>query len=249
MKNFFSFISIISVFFCVSAAGAMDCEESNAMLGKAFADKPDEMTSQYIETAIQGCPENAELFERIGRYYEKWYKEELNPEKQAEYKKLAQTYYQKAIAAKEGGGSEEIKTQLAGLEKSREFNEVAFRALRPTAPGQTGSGLKLDVHFAFDSHALSDAAQKHLDVLGKILKEQPGIRISLEGHTDMAGPAAYNESLSFKRAKCARKYLMDNYGIEDDRILVAGFGFERLADKEDPYSEVNRRVEVIKISE
>jgi len=240
---------IIASLLMVSISSAADCKEGKAMLDKAFANAPDEMTGQYIEMAVQSCPDNADLLKRIAQYYEHWYKTELNPDKQADYKRLAQDYYRKTIATEEGGQSEEMKTQLAKLENDQEFNEVTFRALRPSSKGKTGSGLNLDVRFERNSYALSDTAQKHLDVLGRLLVEQKTVMVSLEGHTDMTGTAEYNKGLSLKRAESAREYIVSTYNIQQDRISVSGFGFEHLADRQDPYSVANRRVEVIKLSE
>ncbi len=240
---------MVPLFFSSGVMNAEDCNEGNALLNKVFANAPDEMTGQYVKMAVQSCPESEEIRKRVAQYFEMWYKKELNPEKQAQYKQLAQDYYSKAIETREGDASVEIKTQPAGLEGGGEFNEVVFRALRPTSPGKTGSGLKLDIHFERGSWQLSDTAQKHLDILGKILSEQPSITISLEGHTDMKGPWDFNKDLSLKRAESAQKYILDKYNIDSGRIIVSGFGFERLADKQNPYSAANRRVEVLKLSD
>ena len=251
MKKVVSILSavIIAAFFMTGVSIAKDCNEGKAMLDKAFANAPDEMTRQYIDMALQDCPDNAEILKRIAQYYEHWYKTELNSDKQAEFKKLAEGYYRKAIASAGNSGSEDLKAQLTGLESSREFNEVAFRALRPTKQAKSGSGLKLDVHFDRNSYKLSDTAQQHLDILGKILAGQKSVTISIEGHTDMTGTADYNKSLSIKRAESARDYIIKKYNIEKDRIHVAGYGFGRLADRKHPFSAVNRRVEVVKLSE
>ncbi len=250
MKKTVVFIAMAMVFgiFNSGILCAEDCKEGNEMLDKAFANAPDEMTLQYIEMATQNCPANTGLFKRTAEYYKLWYEKALNAEKQAEYKSLAQDYYRKAIATKGSADSKEMKTQLADLEGSNEFNAIAFRALRPSTKGNTGSGLNLDVHFARNSYKLTDSVQKHLDVLGKILGEQASTTISLEGHTDMTGSAPYNMTLSLKRAKSVRDFLEKEYGISSERINVSGYGFTRLADKKDPYSKANRRVEVIKLA-
>ncbi len=251
MKKVISVLSLVvfASLFIVTISWAGDCNEATAMLDKAFANAPDEMTGQYVEMAVQNCPDNTALLKRIAQYYEHWYKTEPNAEKQAEFKSLAEDYYRKTIATEENGGSEEMKSQLAKLESSQEFNELTLRALRPSSKGKTGSGLKLDVHFDRDSYKLSDTAQKHLDILGKVLAEQQSMAVSLEGHTDMTGTADYNKDLSLKRAESVREYVVSKYNIQQKRISVSGFGFERLADRQDPYSAANRRVEVIKLSQ
>ncbi len=242
-------IAAVAAFFMTGVSVAKDCADGKAMLDKAFVNAPDEMTKQYIDMAIQQCPDNVDIFKQIAQYYEHWYKTEMNADKQAEYKKLAEEYYQKAVASAGGKESRKLKTRLTSLQGSNEFNEVAFRALRPTKQGKPGSGLRLDVHFDRNSYNLSKTAQEHLDILGRILAEQKSVTICLEGHTDMTGTADYNKLLSIKRARSARDYIVNKYHVDKDRIQVAGYGFERLADREHPYSAVNRRVEVIKLSE
>ena len=242
-------IAVMSGIFIVSISNAEDCEDGNAMLDKAFETAPDEMTLQYIEVAAQFCPENSRLYKRIAQYYELWYKTELNPNKQAKFKGLAEDFFQKAIASSKDAGTKKMKRHLNQLKRNNEFNEVAFRALRPSTQGNAGSGLKLDVHFEYNSCALSDTVQQHLDILGKSLGEKESINICLEGHTDMSGTSEYNEDLSCKRAEAVREYIMKKYNISQNRIRTVGYGFKRLADKNNPYSKMNRRVEVIKLSE
>jgi len=251
MKNKINLLgmAIIAALFIVSISYADDCKEAEALIDKAFAGTPDEMTEQYIEMAVQQCPENAGLFRRIAQCYEKWYKKELNAKNQAQFKELAQNYYRKALKVDDGANSKELKTELTKLENTNEFNEVTFRALRPSSSGKTGTGLNLDVHFDRNSFELSDTVHKHLDILGKVLADKESITISLEGHTDMSGTAGYNQSLSVKRATEVKEYLVNTFNISSDRINTNGYGFDRLFDQEAPYSRANRRVEVIKLSE
>lgn len=246
---FLLLVGIFTSLFIITIASADNCKDGEAMIDKAFANAPDEMTEQYIEMAIQQCPNNAGLYRRIAQYYEQWYKKELNANNQKTYKKLAQDYYRQALKVDDGSESKGLKSELARLEDSNEFNEVAFRALRPSSQGTTGTGLKLDVHFDFNSYELTDTVQKHLDILGKILVEEETIIVSLEGHTDMTGSADYNKDLSVKRAEEVKGYLIKSYNISSDRIQTTGYGFERLADRNEPYSRINRRVEVLKIAE
>ncbi len=242
-------MAILAVLFIVSISYADGCKDADALIDKAFAGAPDEMTGQYIEMAVQQCPENAGLLRRIAQCYEKWYKEELNAKKQVEFKELAQGYYRKALKVKGGANSKEVKTELAKLESTNDFNEITFRSLRPSSQGKTGTGLNLDVHFDRNSIQLSGTVQKHLDILGKVLTDKESITISLEGHTDMTGAADFNQSLSIKRAEKVKEYLVKTYNISSDRINTNGYGFNRLTDRNDPYSRANRRVEVIKLSE
>jgi len=65
----------------------------------------------------------------------------------------------------------------------------------------------------------------------------------------MYGTASYNKDLSIRRAESAKDYLVDTFNINPERIVTLGFGFEHLADEDDPYSPENRRVEVLKIAQ
>ncbi|MDD3804338.1 MAG: OmpA family protein [bacterium] len=57
----------------------------------------------------------------------------------------------------------------------------------------------------------------------KLLKDNPKVKIEVQGHTDSVGAAASNETLSQARADAVRKYLVDN-GIDAARIQTKGYG-------------------------
>ncbi len=75
-----------------------------------------------------------------------------------------------------------------------------------------------------------------------------GSTILLNGHTDAAGSPSYNLDLSHRRAQSVRRYLIQTFKIPEDKLLVAGFGFERLKVPDQPLSGENRRVEVVNAS-
>ena len=75
-----------------------------------------------------------------------------------------------------------------------------------------------------------------------------GAVIMLNGHTDAAGSPNYNLDLSHRRAQSVRKYLIKTFRIPEDKLLVAGFGFERLKVPNQPLAGENRRVEVVNAS-
>jgi outer membrane protein OmpA-like peptidoglycan-associated protein len=79
------------------------------------------------------------------------------------------------------------------------------------------------VHFDFDKSAVRADARPILDEAVSTLKEEPGIMISVEGHTDGIGSDAYNQKLSVRRAEAVRDYLA-SHGIEGSRMTVRGFG-------------------------
>ena len=85
------------------------------------------------------------------------------------------------------------------------------------------------VFFAYDSYALTSAAQSTLSKQAKWLKANPSVTISVEGHADERGTREYNLALGERRANAAKDYLM-TYGISSDRISVLSYGKERPVD-------------------
>jgi outer membrane protein OmpA-like peptidoglycan-associated protein len=78
-----------------------------------------------------------------------------------------------------------------------------------------------------------------------ILKENPTLKLSIEGHTDNVGKASQNLSLSQKRANAVKKYLVSQ-GIDNDRLTAVGYGQEKpVADNKTSEGQAkNRRVEL-----
>ncbi len=101
------------------------------------------------------------------------------------------------------------------------------------------------VFFAFDSDRILPKSYALLDKVAQVIVEHTEIpKILVEGHTDADGPAAYNLTLSDRRAKSVMRYLIAA-GVEPERLLAEGFG--ESAPIESNASEAgkakNRRVE------
>ncbi len=79
------------------------------------------------------------------------------------------------------------------------------------------------VPFAFDGSIILYDFFSLLDDVAEILIRGPDLCISIEGHTDDVGDAAYNQRLSEDRARAVRAYLIDR-GIDAARLVAAGFG-------------------------
>ncbi len=62
-----------------------------------------------------------------------------------------------------------------------------------------------------------------LDNVVKLMKDNPTLKIQINGHTDNVGKPADNLSLSDNRAKAVVQYLTSK-GIEPARLSSQGFG-------------------------
>ncbi len=99
--------------------------------------------------------------------------------------------------------------------------------------------------FDFDKAIIKPAAFAELNGVVTILKKNPAMTVTLMGHTDNVGSAAYNKKLSIKRANAAKDYLV-NKGISAGRITCEGYGFSQpvATNKTDFGRSLNRRVEI-----
>ncbi|MDY6251858.1 MAG: OmpA family protein [Bacteroidales bacterium] len=83
-----------------------------------------------------------------------------------------------------------------------------------------------NIFYDFDKASLRPASKKALDELVKTLKDNPYITIELSAHTDRVGTDAYNNKLSYRRAKSVVDYLIA-HGVDSLRLKPAGYGKTR----------------------
>lgn len=120
----------------------------------------------------------------------------------------------------------------------------------------TNEGLRIemiesvdDVFFKLSSAKLSKAAETILENIGYEINKLPN-KVVVEGHTDARpftdnGSEYTNYELSSDRANSARRALLKG-GLSESKIdEVRGYADNRLRDKGDPYSIVNRRISII----
>jgi outer membrane protein OmpA-like peptidoglycan-associated protein len=102
-----------------------------------------------------------------------------------------------------------------------------------------------NIYFEFDKAVFLKGSMNELGNLVKMMADNPSITVEISGHTDNVGNAAYNKSLSQKRADAVREHLITN-GVAANRVSSVGFGEEKpLASNDDEREgrELNRRVE------
>lgn len=92
-------------------------------------------------------------------------------------------------------------------------------------PSAEGEGMFQDIHFGFDSYSLDDQARADLQSNARTLKEQSGLQVTLEGHTDERGTVEYNMALGAERARAVKSALVAA-GIPGSRIDTISYGEE-----------------------
>ena len=101
------------------------------------------------------------------------------------------------------------------------------------------------VLFDFDSAEIKSEAYPMLDEASDILKKNPDLKVQIDGHTDNTGPAAYNMTLSERRANVVMEYFISK-GVDAKRLTTKGFWFTKPAasNETEEGRAKNRRVEL-----
>jgi len=102
--------------------------------------------------------------------------------------------------------------------------------------------------FKFDSSELGPEAKAALDVfVQKLVEENRGVYLEIQGHTDNTGEESYNLLLGNKRAEAVMEYFYKQYHIPLHRMQVFSYGSTApISDNKtkDGRSQ-NRRVEIL----
>jgi chemotaxis protein MotB len=140
------------------------------------------------------------------------------------YLQIADTQAELATTKSELQAIIGIRTDLIGELQS------TFNNSKMVVDAQTGSiTFSSDVLFGFDSEKLNDASKKELSevipkYLSVLLQDRFRENISeiiIEGHTDTNGTYAYNQELSYARAKAVADFcLKEGNGLSADQILL-----------------------------
>ena len=110
--------------------------------------------------------------------------------------------------------------------------------------GEMPDSLALPIQFQFDSARILPLSFAQLDAMAEGIKlAGADAKVAIEGHTDAAGNSDYNLSLSLRRARAVKEYLVKVHGITAENLSVVGMGSSQPLNKSNPYARENRRVE------
>jgi len=107
------------------------------------------------------------------------------------------------------------------------------------------------INFKFDSAVILEKSKPILDKFGQALQsdELAHSVLMIAGHTDSVGSDIYNLSLSYQRAEAVKNYLLKNYKLTEQRLVIRAYGEEQPIDSNETEQgrTLNRRVEFIRI--
>jgi outer membrane protein OmpA-like peptidoglycan-associated protein len=102
------------------------------------------------------------------------------------------------------------------------------------------------IYFKFARADIRPVSEPVLKEIAAVLKNNPGWKLSIVGHTDNVGNAAANLDLSRRRAASVKVALVERYAVDANRLTTGGFGASEPQAKNDtPEGRArNRRVEL-----
>jgi len=112
----------------------------------------------------------------------------------------------------------------------------------------TGRVIVGGISFDFDSSNLSSSSLPSLQAVLSYLRDNPGVKIRIEGHCDTSGDTSLNPALSQARADSVRDWLIER-GIDSLRLWAVGMSHNYpIADNSTAVGQAkNRRVELVKV--
>lgn len=143
--------------------------------------------------------------------------------------------------------TKKIKDQ-AGSEKS-ELQKLESKGIQFEVSGDSDSGKAgglSTIYFDFNSAILNSEIINKLNKNLEVLKNNPSLKIQIEGHCDERGSVQFNLALGEKRARNIFEYL-ENNGINKTRLAMISFGKERpvsYGHEEDSWAK-NRRANFV----
>ena len=103
-----------------------------------------------------------------------------------------------------------------------------------------------NIYFELDKDTIKPRYTEVLDEVAKVMKWNPEVTLSINGHTDDLAGEAYNKTLSRERAEQVKEYLID-MGVAADRMETYAYGENRpkVPNTTAANRALNRRVELI----
>lgn len=131
-----------------------------------------------------------------------------------------------------------------GFEKSLTFSAEEMKK----ALDQDGRIALYGILFDVDKASLQQDSIKELAHIVTLLRQNPDLKLEIQGHTDSQGADSYNMTLSQKRAETVKSFLQ-LFGIQGERLQAKGYGeTEPVASNDNDQGRAkNRRVELVKL--
>ena len=144
------------------------------------------------------------------------------------------------------GGNYEVVTRIDRAPPAQGGGGTGAAQMAAGLGGRDCRAELTGVYFTTASAQVLDVSLPVLQRFAALLRQHPDWEVTIEGHTDNVGSAAYNLDLSSRRAQAVRETLVTRFGVPAARLKARGYGFTRPIESNatDQGRAHNRRVEV-----
>ena len=154
-----------------------------------------------------------------------------------------------SLARRRAGSSGSAGPELTAAEIARGLTTVVVSSTG--AHYEDKAHIDVPIYFDSGSTRISRRSQAQLGQIARALRGRAlrRIRIRIDGHTDSRGSAAYNRTLSERRAESVKRALVEEHRISRERLETAGFGESRPVEPNDTEAgrAANRRVTFVNL--
>lgn len=119
-----------------------------------------------------------------------------------------------------------LTSRLDSLERDLQALRTEFNASIQRM--ETAVRFNVPVHFDFDDATVRESDRAMLDRFAQVVgKYYTGSTITVEGFTDPAGSASYNQQLGMERAEAVSSYLSGTAGLSSATLKAVSYGEAR----------------------
>lgn len=105
------------------------------------------------------------------------------------------------------------------------------------------NAIAFPIQFRVNSSQILPESLPFLQSIAGLMQKEPGVRLLIEGHTDISGSYQRNVALSRERAFSVMNHLIDRFGLDPTRFMPVGKGPTDPLQGLDPTDPKNRRVQ------
>ncbi len=99
------------------------------------------------------------------------------------------------------------------------------------------------IHFDLNSAKIKDSELANISSVASVIKNNPSIKILVNGFTDKLNSDGYNQGLSYRRAQAAVDALVKRFGVDRNTLVLNYEGENNTIVPTNKGSYINRRVE------
>lgn len=235
-------------FYVVGGADVLDVEESNlsAALGAGYRHYLSKNMALYFEGKghYQFDDNYTDVSAKLGFIY--FFGTQKAEIKRSEPVKVAAVVAPVAVVAptaeldSDNDGVLDSKDNCANTPATDKVNELGC-----TVFTEAQDTVELLINFDSNKAVVKEKYKPIMVKVAKFMAAYPDLSLTIKGHSSAKGSAAYNQTLSAKRAQAVVDVLINDFGVDASRLSAIGYGESELLNTDNTAEahEQNRRIE------